>query len=99
MGGWTGKIGLKRIQLAEEEFKLGGAWGLKKNGELGKVYSYDFESSSVTAPIFNVIKESGWRIKFNFLCWEEAVSKIESFCLSGIYRYSNNIYSFLCVFL
>ncbi|ARC43022.1 MULTISPECIES: hypothetical protein [Citrobacter] len=92
------KIGFKKeFQLGRrKEFKLGGAWGLKKNGELGKVYSYDFESSSVTAPIFNVIKESGWRIKSTFYVGKKRSAKLKVFaCLAFIAILTISILSFV----
>lgn len=81
------RIGFKKeFQLGRrKEFKLGGAWGLKKNGEPGKIYSYDFESSSVTSPLFNVIKESGWHVKSNFYTGKKRSAKLKVFsCLAFI---------------
>lgn len=92
------RIGFKKeFQVGHrKEFKLGGAWGLKKNGELGKIYSYDFESSSVTVPLFNVIKESGWRIKSTFYVGKKRSAKLNFFaCLAFIAILTISILSFV----
>lgn len=92
------RIGFKKeFQLGRrKEFKLGGAWGLKENGGLGKIYSYDFESSSVTAPLFNVIKESGWRLKSTFYAGKKRSAKLKVFaCLAFVAILTTSILSFI----
>ncbi|MFS9436452.1 hypothetical protein QNN86_19270 [Citrobacter sp. C348] len=93
-----GKVGFKKeFQLGRrKEFKFGGAWGLKENGGFGKIYSYDFESSSVTAPLFNVIKESGWRVKSTFSAGKKRTAKWKVFsCLAFVAILTISILSFI----
>lgn len=92
------RIGFKKeFQLGgRKEFKLGGAWGLKENGKVGKIYSYDFESSSVTAPLFNVVKESGWRVKSTFSAGAKRSAKWKVFvCLAFVAILTISIVSFI----
>lgn len=93
-----GKVGFKKeFQLGRrKEFKFGGASGLKENGGFGKIYSYDFESSSVTAPLFNVIKESGWRVKSTFSAGKKRTAKWKVFsCLAFVAILTISILSFI----
>jgi len=49
------------------EFGAGSSWGRKEDGTLGKVDSYKFNTTQITDPIFEVIKNSGWKINLSIL--------------------------------
>ena len=46
------------------EYKIGKAFGIKENFELGKIYDYKFVSSEIRNPVFNTILRSGWDVSF-----------------------------------
>lgn len=58
----------KSVQYGKRlEFDAGASWGIKENRTVGKIYSYNFNSTEITDPVFDVIKESGWIINLSVL--------------------------------
>lgn len=58
------------------EFGAGSSWGRKEDGTLGKTDSYKFNTSEITDPIFEVIKNSGWKINLSILDNKRSRKKI-----------------------
>ncbi|WMY76053.1 hypothetical protein RHD99_09000 [Buttiauxella selenatireducens] len=58
----------KSVQYGKRlEFDSGASWGMKENGTFGKIYSYKFNSTEITDPVFGVINECGWNINLSVL--------------------------------
>ncbi|MBU9818703.1 hypothetical protein J1782_02210 [Rahnella sp. BCC 1045] len=58
----------KSVQYGKRlEFDMGASWGMRQNGTIGKIYGYKFNSTEITDPVFDVIKNCGWNIDLSVL--------------------------------
>ncbi len=48
-------------------FRKGGAFGIKDDLSLGQIYSFDFSTNKITGPLFDTIRQAGWRVSDNIL--------------------------------
>ena len=70
----TWQAGVPKVSFAVQNFsgktiswQTGAAWGIKENGQLGQIYSFDFNTDRIKNPILNVIVQAGWVIKKSWL--------------------------------
>ncbi|MCX2942102.1 hypothetical protein ORG37_03140 [Rahnella perminowiae] len=70
----------KSVQYGKRlEFDAGASWGMKENGALGKIYGYKFNSTEITDPVFDVIKDCGWNINLSVL--DKKISRKAILCV------------------
>lgn len=52
----------KKVEFGNfRKFEHGFLWGRREDGRWGKIYNYRFASGKITEPVFEVIKNAGWK--------------------------------------
>ncbi|MGA5657448.1 hypothetical protein [Rahnella contaminans] len=70
----------KSVQYGKRlEFDMGASWGMRQNGTIGKIYGYKFNSTEITDPVFDVIKDCGWNIDLSAL--DKKISRKAILCV------------------